>query len=137
MEVLILNGPNLNLIGTREKDLYGQDSFEEYLKKLKETYTQINIHYFQSNIEGKIIDKIQEVGFNYDGILLNAGGYTHTSVAIRDAIASITTPVIEIHMTNIMSREEFRHTSLISAKCKGSIMGFGLESYRLGLESLI
>ena len=137
MEVLILNGPNLNLIGTREKDLYGQDSFEEYLKKLKETYTQINIHYFQSNIEGKIIDKIQEVGFNYEGILLNAGGYTHTSVAIRDAIASITTPVIEIHMTNIMSREEFRHTSLISAKCKGSIMGFGLESYRLGLESLI
>jgi len=137
MEVLILNGPNLNLIGTREKDLYGQDSFEEYLKKLKETYTQINIHYFQSNIEGEIIDKIQEVGFNYDGILLNAGGYTHTSVAIRDAIAAITTPVIEVHMTNIMSREEFRHTSLISAKCKGSIMGFGLESYRLGLESLI
>jgi len=137
MKILILNGPNLNLIGTREKDIYGKDSFNNFLTNLKVKYHNVEIDYFQSNVEGEIIDKLQETGFSYDGIILNAGGYTHTSVAIRDAIAAITSPVIEVHISNIMSREEFRHTSLIAAKCKGSIMGFGLDSYRLGIEALL
>lgn len=136
MKIIIINGPNLNLIGTRERNIYGKSSFEDYLKELRLKYLNIEIEYYQSNIEGELINKIQETGFSYDAILLNAGGYTHTSVAIRDAIAGITSPVIEIHISNILSREEFRHTSLLSAKCKGSIMGFGLNSYKLGIESL-
>lgn len=136
MKIIIINGPNLNLIGTRERNIYGKSSFEDYLKELRLKYLNIEIEYYQSNIEGELINKIQEKGFSYDAILLNAGGYTHTSVAIRDAIAGITSPVIEIHISNILSREEFRHTSLLSAKCKGSIMGFGLNSYKLGIESL-
>lgn len=136
MKIIIINGPNLNLIGTRERNIYGKASFEDYLQELKLKYSDIEIEYYQSNIEGELINKIQETGFSYDAILLNAGGYTHTSVAIRDAIAGITSPVIEIHISNILSREEFRHTSLLSAKCKGSIMGFGLNSYKLGIESL-
>ncbi|MGB5990165.1 MAG: type II 3-dehydroquinate dehydratase [Marinifilaceae bacterium] len=137
MKIIIINGPNLNLIGTREKDIYGKASFEDYLEKIKLKYSDIKIEYYQSNIEGELINKLQEIGFSYDAILLNAGGYTHTSVAIRDTIAGITSPVVEIHISNILSREEFRHTSLLSAKCKGSIMGFGLDSYRLGIESIL
>lgn len=137
MKIIIINGPNLNLLGKRERETYGNISFEDYLKELKKEYSNIQIDYYQSNIEGELINKIQDYGFSYDAILLNAGGYTHTSVSIRDAIASITSPVIEIHISNILNREEFRHTSLISAKCKGSIMGFGLNSYRLGIEAML
>lgn len=136
--ILILNGPNLNLLGKREKDIYGDMSFDEFYKELKALYSSgVQLTYFQSNIEGEIINKLQEVGFSYHGILLNAGGYTHTSVAIRDAISSITTPVIEIHISNIYAREEFRQHSLLSEVCRGIIAGFGLESYILGLDSLI
>lgn len=135
MKILIINGPNLNLLGVREKEIYGSETFEDYLKKLKDNYKNIIIEYYQSNVEGEIINKIHEVGFYYDGILINAGGYTHTSVAIADAIGGVNTPVVEIHMSNILKREEFRHKSLIAPKCAGSIMGFGLESYRLGIEA--
>lgn len=135
MKILIINGPNLNLLGVREKEIYGSETFEDYLKKLKDNYKNIIIEYYQSNVEGEIINKIHEVGFSYDGILINAGGYTHTSVAIADAIGGVNTPVVEIHMSNILKREEFRHKSLIAPKCVGSIMGFGLESYRLGVEA--
>jgi len=135
MKILIINGPNLNLLGVREKNIYGDSSFEPFFKQLQEQYSDITLEYFQSNSEGKLIDKIQETGFSYDGIILNAGGYTHTSVAIRDAIASVTTPVIEVHISNIQTREEFRHTSFISPVCKGSIVGFGFNSYRLAIES--
>jgi 3-dehydroquinate dehydratase II len=137
MKIVIINGPNLNLLGRREPEKYGHSSFEEYLSILKSRYTEITFAYFQSNIEGEIINEIHKSGFNTDGIILNAGGYTHTSVAITDAIAAITTPVIEVHITNILSREEFRHTSLIGRKCRGSISGFGLDSYRLAVEALI
>jgi len=135
MKMIIINGPNLNLLGKREAAIYGKTSFEDYLSELKINFPEIKIEYFQSNIEGEIINKIQETGFDYDGIILNAGGYTHTSVAIADAIKSINTPVIEVHISNILSREEFRHKSLIGPYCKGSIMGFGLKSYQLALES--
>lgn len=134
MKIFIINGPNLNLLGKRETEIYGDVSFEEYLTKLKSRFSNFEIDYFQSNVEGEIINKIHETGFDYDGIILNAGGYTHTSVAIADAIKSINTPVIEVHISNILSREEFRHKSLIGPYCKGSIMGFGLASYRLALE---
>ena len=137
MKILIINGPNLNLLGVREKNIYGDQSFETYLAQLRKRYPAIDIEYFQSNGEGAIIDKIHEVGFSFDGIILNAGGYTHTSVAICDAIKAITTPVVEVHISNIFSREEFRHTSFIAPNAKGSIMGFGLDSYRLAIESLI
>ena len=137
MKLLIINGPNLNLLGTRETNIYGSQTFEAYFETLIERFTTIELEYFQSNIEGAIIDKLQSVGFSYDGIILNAGGYTHTSVAIRDAIASITSPVIEVHISNVYAREEFRHTSLIAPKCKGTIAGFGLDSYRLAIESFI
>ncbi len=137
MKILIINGPNLNLLGVREKNIYGDQSFETYLDQLRKRYPAIDIEYFQSNGEGAIIDKIHEVGFSFDGIILNAGGYTHTSVAICDAIKAITTPVVEVHISNIFSREEFRHTSFIAPNAKGSIMGFGLDSYRLAIESLI
>lgn len=136
MKIQIINGPNLNLLGKREQQIYGNMSFEKYFLKLKKIFSEIEIEYFQSNIEGELIDKIQKVGFSYDGIILNAGGYTHTSVAISDAVAAITTPVIEVHISNIFAREEFRHISLIAPKCKGTVIGFGLDSYRLAIESL-
>ncbi len=133
----MLNGPNLNLLGKREPEKYGHSSFEDYLKVLKQRYTGVEFEYFQSNIEGEIINEIHLTGFTYNGIILNAGGYTHTSVAISDAIAAVKTPVIEVHITNLASREEFRHTSLIGINCAGSISGFGLDSYRLAVEALI
>ena len=136
MKVIIINGPNLNLLGKREVAIYGNISFEEYFSSLKENYPDIKLSYFQSNIEGELIDKLQEIGFSYDYILLNAGGYSHTSVSISDAISSIQTPVIEVHISNIFSREEFRTKSLLSKNCKGVICGFGLDSYKLALESL-
>jgi len=137
MEIVIINGPNLNLLGRREPEKYGHSSFEEYLLILRSRYPRVRFSYFQSNIEGEIINEIHNSGFTRDGIILNAGGYTHTSVAITDAIAAVTTPVIEVHITNILAREEFRHTSLIGRSCKGSISGFGLDSYRLAVEALI
>ena len=136
MKVIIINGPNLNLLGKRDVAIYGNISFEEYFSSLKENYSNIELSFFQSNIEGELIDKLQEVGFSYDYILLNAGGYSHTSVSISDAISSIETPVIEVHISNIYSREEFRTKSLLSKNCKGVICGFGLDSYKLALESL-
>ena len=135
MKLIIINGPNLNLLGTREKDIYGGRTFESYLTKLRKFYPEIHIEYYQSNIEGEIVTAIQKAGFIYDGIILNAGGYTHTSVAIADSIKAITAPVLEVHISNIFSREAFRHTSLIAPYAKGSIIGFGLESYRLAVES--
>lgn len=135
MKLIIINGPNLNLLGMREQSVYGDMSFEDYLKELRSSYSNVEIDYFQSNIEGEIIDKIQEEG--YDGIILNAGGYTHTSISIADAIAAIETPVIEVHISNIYAREEYRHVSLLSKNCKGVIVGFGLDSYRLAVESLM
>ncbi len=135
MKISIINGPNLNLLGVREKEIYGGETFDEYLLKLKKKFPQIEIEYFQSNVEGEIINKIHEVGFLQDGIILNAGGYTHTSVAIGDAIKSIKTPVVEVHISNVYAREEFRHHSFLSKNCKGIIVGFGLDSYRLAIES--
>jgi 3-dehydroquinate dehydratase-2 len=137
MQIVIINGPNLNLLGRREPDKYGHSSFEEYLLVLKSRYPDIIFEYFQSNIEGEIINEIQKSGFSSDGLILNAGGYTHTSVSITDAIAAVKTAVIEVHITNISTREEFRHTSLIGRNCAGSISGFGLDSYRLAIEALI
>ena len=137
MKIIIINGPNLNLLGKREKEIYGNQSFETYLEDLKKEFPKVEISYFQSNVEGEIINKIHNVGFDHDGIILNAGAYTHTSVAIRDAIAGITTEVIEVHLSNIYSRESFRHESLIAPKCIGTISGFGLESYRLALSYFI
>ncbi|WP_430974615.1 type II 3-dehydroquinate dehydratase [Sunxiuqinia rutila] len=137
MKILLINGPNLNLLGKREKNIYGDLSFDDYFKTLQTKYPQLDLSYYQSNIEGELIDKIHEVGFDYDGIIINAGAYTHTSVAIRDAIAGVKTPVIEVHISNILTRENFRHESLIGPVCVGSIMGFGLDSYRLGIESLL
>ncbi len=135
MKILIINGPNLNLLGVREPEIYGQQNFESFFASLKEEFKQHQLEYFQSNVEGEIINKLHEVGFSYDGIILNAGGYTHTSVAIADAIASIKSPVIEVHISNPYAREEFRHKSLMAGKCKGSICGFGLKSYELALRS--
>jgi 3-dehydroquinate dehydratase-2 len=137
MHIEIINGPNLNLLGKREPEKYGHSSFEEYLLKLKARYPDIIFNYFQSNVEGEIINEIQKTGFSSEGIILNAGGYTHTSVAITDAIASIDKPVIEVHITNIIAREEFRQVSLIGRKCAGSITGFGLDSYRLAVEAIM
>jgi len=137
MKLIIINGPNLNLLGKREPEVYGSSSFEDYFSTLKKKYSDLTIDYYQSNVEGEIINKLHEVGFSYDGIILNAGGYTHTSVAIADAVAAIKTPVIEVHISNIHAREEFRHTSLIAKNCKGIITGFGLNSYRLAIESLL
>lgn len=136
-KILVLNGPNLNLLGVREKSIYGDQSFEEYFNSLKEKYNDVELSYFQSNSEGGIIDKLHEVGFDIDGIVLNAGAYTHTSVAIADAIAAIKTPVVEVHISNVHQRESFRHHSYLSKNCKGVIFGFGLDSYRLGIESLL
>ena len=137
MQIQIINGPNLNILGKREQNLYGNLNFNDFFKKLKKKYSDIKLDYFQSNSEGKLIDKLHETGFVYDGIILNAGAYTHTSIAIADAIAGITTPVVEVHITNIFKREKFRHNSFIAAYCIGSISGFGLNSYKLAIESFI
>ena len=135
-KILILNGPNLNLLGVREPGIYGSSSFDSYLPVLRERFPDMEIEYFQSNIEGVMIDKMQEVGFSYDGIVLNAGAYTHTSVALHDCIRSLRCPVIEVHISNVHTPEEFRHKSLISSACRGVICGFGLDSYRLALSAL-
>lgn len=137
MKIIIINGPNLNLLGKREPEVYGKEGFESYLLKLQKEYNTIELTYFQSNIEGELINKIQEVGFEFDGIILNAAAYTHTSIGIGDAIKAISTPVIEVHISNTFAREEFRHRSFISAHAKGIILGFGLQSYRLALQSFI
>jgi len=137
MKIQIINGPNLNLLGVREKSIYGDSSFETYLEELRGRYTFIQIDYYQSNVEGELINKLHEIGFSYDGVVLNAGAYTHTSVAIADAIAAISTPVIEVHISNVYKREEFRHHSMLAASCKGVIAGFGMGSYRLGVESFV
>lgn len=134
-QIIIINGPNLNLLGKREPSVYGNETFEEYFENLKAKFPEAELHYFQSNIEGVLIDKIHEVGFNFDGIILNAGAYTHTSVAIADAIRSVKTPVVEVHISNVFKRESFRHHSYLSDACKGCIVGFGLDSYRLAIES--
>jgi 3-dehydroquinate dehydratase II len=137
MKIIIINGANLNLLGTREPEVYGSQNFESYLKVLKEDFSAIDIDYYQSNIEGEIINKLHQVGFSYDGIILNAGGYTHTSIAISDAIAAIQTPVVEVHISNIYAREEFRHKSIISKECVGMISGLGLEGYQLAVSYII
>lgn len=137
MKIQIVNGPNLNLLGVREPGIYGSDSFESYLPKLREQYPDVEIEYYQSNVEGELINKIQEVGFSFDGIVLNAGAYTHTSIALHDCIRAIKCPVVEVHISNVHQREDFRHYSFISAACKGVICGFGLNSYRLAIEGLL
>ena len=137
MRILVINGPNLNLLGSREPDIYGHASFDDYLQQLRQRYPEVELHYYQSNVEGLLIDEMQRVGFHFDGIVLNAGAYTHTSVALHDCIRAITCPVIEVHISNVHQREAFRHTSLISAACKGVICGFGLDSYRLAVEALL
>jgi 3-dehydroquinate dehydratase-2 len=136
MKILILNGPNLNLLGQREEKIYGSRSFEDYLEALREVFGDITIDYFQSNLEGELINHLHQARESYDGVVLNAGGYTHTSVAIADAISTIKVPVVEVHISNLLKREDFRHKSVIGPACIGSIMGFGLDSYRLGIESL-
>jgi len=137
MKIIIINGPNLNLLGKREVSIYGNNSFEEYLSQLKQKFPVASLEYFQSNHEGELIDKLHEVGFSYDGIILNAGAFTHTSIAMADAIKAIETPVIEVHISNTHARESFRHQSLLSANAKGVILGFGLDSYELALQSYL
>lgn len=137
MKIIIINGPNLNLLGKRETEIYGNKSFNEYLVLLKTDFPEVSIGYFQSNIEGELINKIHECGFEYDGIILNAGAYTHTSIAISDAIAAVKTAVIEVHISNIFAREDFRQISMLAKNCKGSISGFGLDSYKLALLAFI
>ena len=137
MKIQIINGPNLNLLGVREEDIYGSRDFENFFEELKERFPKAELYYFQSNIEGEIINKLHEVGFSFGGIVLNAGAYTHTSIAIHDAIGAIKTPVVEVHISNIYAREEFRHKSLITSKCKGLISGFGLESYAMAVDFLM
>jgi 3-dehydroquinate dehydratase-2 len=137
MNFLIINGPNLNLLGTREKTIYGEVSFETYFKQLQKVYSKITLEYYQSNIEGELINEIHRVGFSYDGIVLNAGAYTHTSLALADAISAVNIPVIEVHISNVHKREEVRHITMIGKSCLGTISGFGLDSYRLGLEGLL
>jgi 3-dehydroquinate dehydratase-2 len=134
MKLVIINGPNLNLLGVREKSIYGTESFESFLEKLKNRYTDIELSYFQSNIEGELINKLHLEGFSADGIILNAGGYTHTSVALADAVSAISSPVLEVHISNIYARESFRHHSYLSSRCKGVICGLGMEGYRLAIE---
>ena len=136
MKILILNGPNLNLLGKREPGIYGNRGFEDYLVELKARFPEVELNYYQSNHEGDLIDKIHEVGFEWDGIVLNAGAYTHTSIALQDAIRGVNTPVVEVHISNVHQREEFRHRSMISCACVGVICGFGLDSYRLAIEAL-
>ncbi|MDI9310607.1 MAG: type II 3-dehydroquinate dehydratase [Limnohabitans sp.] len=137
MRIAIINGPNLNLLGKREPEIYGSNNFETYLEKLKNQYPKIEFEYFQSNVEGEIINKLQEFGFVFDGIVLNAGAYTHTSIGIGDCIKAISTPVIEVHISNTFSRETFRHQSYISPNAKGIIIGFGLQSYDLAIQSFL
>jgi 3-dehydroquinate dehydratase-2 len=137
MNIIIINGPNLNLLGKREPDIYGNASFEHYFDSLQQKFSAVNLHYFQSNTEGALIDKLHEIGFSYDGIILNAGAYTHTSIAIADAIKSILTPVIEVHISNTFSRETFRHHSYIAPNANGIIIGFGLKSYDLAIQSFL
>lgn len=137
MRIIIINGPNLNLLGKREPDVYGNVTFDSFFETLKSKYLSVDLYYFQSNIEGELIDKIQEVGFSYDGIILNAAAYTHTSVGIGDAVKAIPTPVIEVHISNTFSREPFRHQSFISPNAKGIVIGFGLKSYELALQSFL
>jgi 3-dehydroquinate dehydratase-2 len=137
MKIVIINGPNLNLLGKREPEKYGSASFEDFFQSLQKTYPLISFEYFQSNIEGELVGRIQEAGFSSDGIILNPGAYTHTSVAIGDAVASVPAPVVEVHITNVQSREEFRHNSLVGRFCAGSIIGFGLDGYRLAVEALV
>jgi len=137
MNIVIINGPNLNLLGKREPLIYGDQTFEDYFNDLQKKYSTLNLSYFQSNIEGELIDKLQEVGFTFDGIILNAAAYTHTSVGIGDAVKGITTPVVEVHISNTFSREEFRHHSYISPNAKGIVLGFGLKSYELALKSFL
>jgi 3-dehydroquinate dehydratase-2 len=137
MKIQIINGPNLNLLGKREPEKYGKMSFEDYLKTLRNTFPGIKIDYYQSNVEGEIINKIHETGFGYDGIILNAGGYTHTSISIADAIAAVNAPVVEVHITNIAAREGFRHNSITGRYCTGSIVGLGLFGYKLAIEALV
>lgn len=137
MKLFIINGPNLNLLGIREESIYGKETFNSFFNTLKTIYTAFDLQYYQSNVEGELINKLHEVGFSVDGIIVNVGGYTHTSVSLADAIAAIKTPVIEVHISNIFAREEFRHKSLIAPNCKGSISGFGLDSYRLAIESFV
>ena len=137
MNIIIINGPNLNLLGKRETNIYGDLSFQEFFEQLSEKHPSLNLEYYQSNIEGALISKLQEVGFTYDGIILNAAAYTHTSVGIADAVAGITTPVIEVHISNTYSRESFRHVSYLAPNAKGVIVGFGLQSYELALQSFL
>ena len=137
MNIMIINGPILNLLGRREPEIYGSNSFEAYLDELRKKMPDVNIDYYQSNIEGELINKMQEVGFTYDGIVLNAGAYTHTSIALQDCIRSLKAPVVEVHISNVHKREEFRHKSMISCACLGVICGFGLDSYRLAIEGII
>ena len=137
MQIIIINGPNLNLLGTREPDTYGDTSFQSYFDQLKTVFPALDLHYYQSNIEGEIINKLHEVGFTYDGIVLNAGGYTHTSVAISDAIAAIEVPVVEVHISNVHAREDYRHHSLLAKNCKGVVTGFGLKSYEMAIDSFL
>lgn len=137
MKILIVNGPNLNLLGRRETSIYGNESFESFFASLKERFPDTDLHYYQSNVEGDLINKLHEVGFTFDGIVLNAGAYTHTSVAIHDAIGAITTPVIEVHISNVYNREEFRHKSLITSKCIGLLTGFGMEGYAMAISFLL
>lgn len=135
MKFIIINGPNLNLLGTREPEIYGKEGFDQFLSELRSEFPSVEIDYFQSNIEGEIINKLHEVGFSYTGIILNAGAYTHTSIAIGDAIKAITTPVVEVHLSNVFARESYRHESFLTPVCKGCISGFGLTSYKLALHS--
>lgn len=137
MKLIIINGPNLNLLGSREPSVYGNEFFADYLQKLRKWFPEIQIDFFQSNIEGELISKLHETGFTFDGIILNAGGYTHTSVALADAILAVNAPVLEVHISNIFAREDFRHRSLIGANCAGCIAGFGLDSYRLAVQSFL
>lgn len=137
LKIAIINGPNLNLLGKREPGIYGNQSFEDYLEELKVRFPQVDFLYFQSNHEGSLIDKIQELGFDYDGIVLNAGGYTHTSIALHDCIKAVTTPVVEVHISDIRKREAFRHVSMIEAACKKTFAGFGMDSYRMGVDAIL
>lgn len=137
MKLLIINGPNLNLLGIREKSIYGTENFDSFFDQMKSLFPEIELHYFQSNVEGEIVNKIHEHGFSSDGIIINAGAYTHTSVAIRDAIAGVNTKVVEVHISNTLTREKFRHKSVIGPVCRGCIMGFGLQSYKLAIQSFI
>jgi 3-dehydroquinate dehydratase-2 len=137
MRIQIINGPNLNLLGKREPTVYGNQSFEDFFNELRKRFSSVELHYYQSNVEGELVNKLHEVGFSFDGVILNAGAYTHTSVALHDAIGGIKTPVAEVHISNVYAREEFRHKSLITSKCIGIISGFGMESYALALQHFI